>query len=118
MKAATAPRIDSVFRAFADPTRLRILNLLRQGEVCVCDLVNVLGARQPRISQHLAYLRRAGLVVAQAKGKWMYYSLAPARGPFHRKLLECLDCCPAHAPQLAKDAAALRETCCDTGCCD
>ena len=56
---ATTP---DLFRAFADPTRLRILNLLVEGEVCVCDLCGVLGEIQPKISRHLAYLRRAGLV--------------------------------------------------------
>lgn len=63
--AAPANRVDFLFRAFSDRTRLRILNLLKPGELCVCDLVRVLGHPQPKISRHLAYLRKAGLVTAQ-----------------------------------------------------
>ena len=60
--AATTTRVDLTFRAFSDRTRLRILNLLRSGELSVCDLINVIGAPQAKISRHLAYLRKAGLV--------------------------------------------------------
>ena len=59
LKKATP--VDLVFRAFSDRTRLRILHLLRGGELCVCDLVKVLDVPQPKASRHLAYLRRAGL---------------------------------------------------------
>lgn len=109
-----------MFRAFSDRTRLRILSLLRAGELCVCDLVRVVGAPQPTVSRHLAYLRKAGLVTSRKEGLWMYYALAPAKNDFHRKLLECLECCfTAEVPELAKDARALRNVCCDTGkCCD
>jgi ArsR family transcriptional regulator len=120
MKTMTAPPVDLIFRAFADRTRLRILSLLRPGELCVCDLVRVLGAPQPKISRHLAYLRRAGLVTARKEGLWMHYSLAPAIDPFHQKLLECLSCCFADVPQLAKDAKR-RADCCRTAagaCCN
>jgi ArsR family transcriptional regulator len=102
--ASVKPSVDRIFRAFADRTRLRILNLLKPGELCVCDLVRVLASPQPKISRHLAYLRRAGLVTARKEGLWIYYSLAPARNPFHRKVLECLSCCFADVPELAKDA--------------
>ena len=57
------PPVDFMFRAFSDRTRLRILHLLRGGELCVCDLVEVLGVPQPKASRHLAYLRKAGLVL-------------------------------------------------------
>jgi ArsR family transcriptional regulator, arsenate/arsenite/antimonite-responsive transcriptional repressor len=63
------------FQALADRTRLRLLNLMR-GEICVCYLVEILGEPQPKISRHLAYLRRAGLVAARREGKWMHYRLA------------------------------------------
>ena len=63
------------------------------GELCVCDIVAVLLVPQPKASRHLAYLRRAGLVTARKEGLWSYYQLAPARGTFHRKLLDCLACC-------------------------
>src|SRR4051794_14901027 len=70
--------VDRMFRAFSDRTRLRLLNMLGSGEVCVCDLVAVLDVPQPKVSRHLAYLRRAGLVVARKEGLWMHYRLARA----------------------------------------
>ena len=111
-------RVDLAFRAFSDRTRLRILNLLRGGELCVCDLIEVLGVPQAKVSRHLAYLRRAGLVQARKDGLWSYYRLTEARGEFHAKLLECLACCFADVPELSKDAARLgRQEKCGPGCC-
>lgn len=121
MKTKTpTSRVDVMFRAFSDRTRLRILNLLRPGELCVCDLVRVIGAPQPTVSRHLAYLRKAGLVTARKDGLWMYYELAPARTAFHKKLLECVSCCFTDVPELAKDAAALGKECAGAKgrCCD
>ena len=108
-----------MFRAFSDRTRLRLLNLLRSGETCVCDLVDVLGVSQPKVSRHLAYLRRAGLVVARREGVWMHYRLAPAQGEFHQSLLNCLTCCFQSVPELKQDARRLGWTssCCSTDCC-
>ena len=113
-------RVDRMFRAFSDRTRLRILSLLRSGELCVCDLVRVIGAPQPTVSRHLAYLRRAGLVTARKEGLRTYYELAPAKSDFHRKLLECLACCfSADVPELARDAKSLASVCRDKrACCD
>jgi ArsR family transcriptional regulator len=119
MIAATAKiPADRIFRAFADRTRLRILSLLTGGELCVCDLVRVIGGPQPKISRHLSYLRRAGLVKARKQGLWMHYSLAVAKGDFHQKLLECLSCCFKDVPELASDAKR-RAKCCSNGddCC-
>jgi ArsR family transcriptional regulator len=122
MKLATpkTSRVDVMFRAFSDRTRLRILNLLRPGELCVCDLVRVIGAPQPKVSRHLAYLRKAGLVRARKEGLWMYYELSPVKNDFHRKLLECLECCfTAEVPELARDMKALGKACCEAeACCD
>ena len=119
MKLATKTNlVDRMFRAFSDRTRLRILNLLRPGELCVCDLVRVIGAPQPTVSRHLAYLRKAGLVTARREGLWMYYRLAPAAGPFHRKLLECLACCFDDVPELARDLRALGKACGGSGNAD
>lgn len=64
-----------LFAALADVTRLRLLNLIAGREVCVCHLVDVLGQSQPKISRHLAYLRRAGVVAARREGKWMHYRM-------------------------------------------
>ncbi len=107
--------VDLMFRALSDRTRLRILHLLRDGEQCVCDLTRVIDAPQPKISRHLAYLRRAKLVTARKQGLWNYYSLAPARGAFHEKLLDCLAHCFADVPELAADQRKLRKGC--QGCC-
>jgi ArsR family transcriptional regulator len=63
------------FRALADRTRLRLLNLMRESEVCVCFFVEILKTNQPKISRHLAYLRRAGIVGARRQGPWMHYRI-------------------------------------------
>jgi ArsR family transcriptional regulator len=105
-----------MFRAFSDRTRLRILHLLRTGEQCVCDLVRVLAVPQPKVSRHLAYLKRAGLVTSRKDGLWMYYKLAPAKNEFHRKLMDCLSCCFVEVPELERDAKRLvaeKSKCCD-----
>lgn len=67
--------IELLFKALADRTRLRLINLMGDDELCVCFLVEVLKTNQPKISRHLAYLRRAGLVSARREGKWMHYSV-------------------------------------------
>lgn len=113
-KAPPTARVDLMFRAFSDRTRLRILNMLRLGELCVCHIVDVLGVPQPKASRHLAYLRKAGLVKARKQGQWSYYRLAPARGALHQKLLDCLCCCLHDVPELVRDAKRLKEV---TGCC-
>ena len=116
--AVSTTRVDKMFRAFSDRTRLRILHLLRDGERCVCDLVEVLGIPQPKASRHLSYLRKAGLVVARKQGLWSYYSLAPSRGVFHEKLLDCLATCFREVPELAKDKERLAEIRSAARCCE
>jgi ArsR family transcriptional regulator len=115
----TAPpktSVDQMFRAFSDRTRLRILNLLRAGEICVCDIVTVLDAPQPTISRHLAYLRRSRLVLARKEGLWIHYRLAPATSDFHKSLLHCLQSCFTAVPELAKDTRRLKTKGCSPGC--
>ena len=68
-------QMETLFLALADKTRLRILNLIRDDEVCVCYFTEVLGESQPKVSRHLAYLRNAGIVSARRDGKWMNYSI-------------------------------------------
>jgi ArsR family transcriptional regulator len=109
--------IDFMFRAFSDRTRLRILHVLQGGELCVGDIVEVLLAPQPRVSRHLAYLRKANLVVARKSGQWSHYSLAPAKTPFHRKLLECLAKCFGEVPELQADTARAAKIRKSGGCC-
>ena len=71
--------LDLLFRALADRTRLRLLNLIADREICVCYFVEILRISQPKISRHLAYLRRAGIVAARRQGRWMHYRLVSPR---------------------------------------
>ncbi len=112
-----ADRTDQMFRAFSDRTRLRILSILRGGECCVGNVVDILGIEQPKASRHLAYLRNAGLVRSRRSALWTYYSLAPAVGEFHGKLLECLACCFSEVPQLLEDQAKAERIRGAGGCC-
>ena len=114
---AASQSVSDKFAAFSDPTRLRILHLLREGEMCVGDLVTILDMPQPTISRHLAYLRRSHLVETRKSGLWMYYSLAPAKSDFHRKLLDCLTACFADVPELKKDAMRAKKVKKAGGCC-
>lgn len=113
---ATLP-VGLALRALSEPTRVRILHLLRRGPLCVGDLVDVLGILQPNASRHLAYLRRAQLVKDERRGGWTFYRLAPARRGFHRKLLELLDEAAEQLPEAQSDEAALRKLQTKGGCC-
>jgi len=113
----TACNIDLMFRAFSDRTRLRILHILQDGELCVGDIVEILRAPQPRVSRHLAYLRKANLVVTRRSGQWNHYSLAPVSSPFHRKLLECLAKCFGEVPEVKADSARAAKIRRSGGCC-
>jgi len=73
--------LTGVYAALADPTRLRILALLRDGEICVCHIHASLDVPQPTASRHLAYLRKSGLVDARREGIWMHYRLTPIDNP-------------------------------------
>jgi ArsR family transcriptional regulator, arsenate/arsenite/antimonite-responsive transcriptional repressor len=115
--APPARRVDLLFRAFSDRTRLRILHVLLGRELCVGDLVSVLRVPQPSASRHLAYLRRAGLVVVRRDGLWCHYSLAPAAGAVHEHLLACLARCPPEVPELQADDARVRKVLKSGGCC-
>ena len=109
--------VSDKFAAFSDPTRLRILHLLREGELCVGDLVAILDMPQPTVSRHLAYLRRSALVETRKSGLWMYYSLTAAKSQFHGKLLDCLEACFTDVPELKKDAARAKKLRQKGGCC-
>jgi ArsR family transcriptional regulator, arsenate/arsenite/antimonite-responsive transcriptional repressor len=109
MKTKSAPpQTTTVFRALSDRTRLRILNLLQGGELCVCHIVSVLDIPQPTASRHLSYLRKAGLVVARKEGLWMHYRLSPAHSKSHTMLVECLAQCFREECVFAKDNERLR----------
>ncbi|MGQ0734739.1 MAG: ArsR/SmtB family transcription factor [Acidobacteriota bacterium] len=95
-------------RALADETRLRILALLADGEVCVCHVQAALRLPQPTISRHLAYLRRAGLVWARRDGVWMHYRLASLLSPVIDHVLASTLHALTHAASTPGDAARLR----------
>ena len=118
MKTATSgKRVDLMFRAFSDRNRLRILHLLQERETCVGDIVDILQVPQPRVSRHLAYLRKAGLVVARKVGLWNFYSLAPVQNAFHQQLLDCLATCFREVPEIKADAARAEKVRKSGGCC-
>ena len=93
LAAPTVADLDAVFKGFADPTRIRILSVLAAGELCVCDIVDILGLPQPAVSRHLAYLRRMGLVEATREWKFAHYRLAAPEHAVHRNLLNCVRTC-------------------------
>ncbi|MFB3916500.1 MAG: ArsR/SmtB family transcription factor [Terriglobales bacterium] len=110
--AAKAISIDRLLRVLADPTRLRILNLMRDQEVCVCYFVEVLETSQPKISRHLAYLRRAGLVAARRSGYWMRYRMVIPQDRCAARILgEVLDCMRG-LQQGKRDLTRLEAACC------
>jgi ArsR family transcriptional regulator, arsenate/arsenite/antimonite-responsive transcriptional repressor len=104
--------LPRLFAALADRTRLRLLNLMNGREVCVCYFVEILGQSQPKVSRHLAYLRRAGVVAARREGKWMHYSIerptdGGAAGIFDATLVSF-----AADRQMQADLAQLGRACC------
>ncbi len=103
-------RLDEMLKAAADPTRLRLLNLLRLGGICVCDLQAVLGIPQPTVSRHLAALRHGGLVTDVRRGTRMIYALASGEANPHLEALYWLldRCCPQDE-QMRADIARFRE---------
>lgn len=102
----------TLFHALADRTRLRLLNLLSGGELCVCYLVEVLGEAQPKISRHLGYLRRAGVVAGRREGKWIHYRLVTPTDRDIASVLDCVLSALAGDPAMQLDRVALMRTCC------
>ena len=101
-----------LFAALADRTRLRLLNLMNGKEVCVCYFVEILGQSQPKISRHLAYLRRAGIVAARREGKWMHYKIVvPKHAGAARILSETLSVLSEDRTMLV-DLSRLTKACC------
>ena len=93
ISAPAVADVDALFKGFADPSRIRILNVLAAGELCVCDIVEIVGIPQPAVSRHLAYLRRAELVEVTRESKFAYYRLAKPTHPVHANLLACVRSC-------------------------
>jgi ArsR family transcriptional regulator, arsenate/arsenite/antimonite-responsive transcriptional repressor len=105
-------RIDSletIFKALADRTRLRILGLLLDGEVCVCHIHESLSLPQPKISRHLAYLRRAGFVDTRKDGLWVHYRLARMDDPVMQALVDAVGHAIGHLASGEKDRRRLAQ---------
>lgn len=100
------------FRALADHTRLRLLNLMGDGEVCVCFFVEVLRLNQPKISRHLAYLRRAGVVSARREGKWMHYRIIEPTDPHAARIFNEVRAWLKADALMQRDRARLVKVCC------
>jgi ArsR family transcriptional regulator, arsenate/arsenite/antimonite-responsive transcriptional repressor len=104
--------LDLLFRALADRTRLRLLNLIADKEICVCYFVEILKISQPKISRHLAYLRRAGIVAARREGRWMHYRLLAPREAVASAILKETLAHLRQMPDMERDLARLETRCC------
>lgn len=100
------------FSALADRTRLRLLNLLRDGEVCVCFFAGALDTNNPKISRHLSYLKRASLVSGRRDGKWMHYSLQIPADDAAAKVFDATMKMLESDPEMITDRRRLVDFCC------
>ncbi len=105
--------LETLLKALADGTRLRILGLLTTGEVCVCHIHESLKISQPKVSRHLAYLRRAGLVFTRRDGLWVHYRLASSADPVVSTIQQAVTHALGHVDAIRKDTARLQR---QTGC--
>jgi ArsR family transcriptional regulator, arsenate/arsenite/antimonite-responsive transcriptional repressor len=108
--------LEQYFKALADTNRLRILNLLLHGELCVCDIQHVLASSQPNVSRHLAYLKNSGLVLDRRDGLRIFYRLNEPKQGTKKKLFAFLQDAYRNQEDLHEDTARLREAIRD-GCC-
>lgn len=103
---------ERFFQALGDNTRLRLLNLMGDREICVCYFVEILGQPQPKISRHLAYLRSAGIVTPRREGKWMHYRIAVPANPRAAKILTEILASLKEEKSMQADRARLTRACC------
>lgn len=108
--STTIDRLEDTFKALADRTRLRILALLGNNEVCVCHIHDSLRMPQPTVSRHLAYLRRAGLVSVRRDGVWMHYRVSPSLTPEIRQVLDAAVAALGSVRTTTKDRATFEKT--------
>ena len=111
-KESKVSGMELLFRALADRTRLRLLNLLGETEVCVCFLVEILQISQPKISRHLAYLRRAGVVAARREGKWMHYRIVEPPDAYAAEVFRAVREWLNEDREMQRDQARFRRVCC------
>ena len=112
MSEANGFNAELFFSALADRTRLRLINLLRDGEVCVCFFAGTLATNNPKISRHLAYLKRASLVTARRDGKWMHYSLKRPTEPTAAEVFDATLKMLEKDPNMIRDRKQLLAFCC------
>src|ERR1035441_1600962 len=103
---------ERFFQALGDTTRLRLLSLMGEQELCVCYFVEILKQAQPKISRHLAYLRRAGIVEARREGKWMHYRITPPQDAGAAQLLRQTLAWLKQDRAMQADRARLGKACC------
>jgi ArsR family transcriptional regulator len=99
--------LETVLKALADRTRLRIVGLLAAGEICVCHIHESLGIPQPTASRHLAYLRRAGLVDGRKDGLWVHYRLARMDDPVIQSVMDSVAHALGHVATSERDLRRL-----------
>lgn len=104
--------MELLFKALADRTRLRLLNLMGADEVCVCFFVEVLRTNQPKISRHLAYLRRAGVVTARREGKWMHYRVVEPADAHVARVFREVCAWLMEDKEMQRNRARLAQVCC------
>lgn len=104
--------MEMFFKALADKTRLRLINLIGGDEICVCFFTEVINTTQPKISRHLAYLRRAGLVDARREGKWMHYRITEPDDESAAKVFSEIRAWLAQDAQMQRDRTKLVQVCC------
>jgi ArsR family transcriptional regulator len=110
---AKSPDLVPLFAALADRTRLRLLNLIAGREVCVCYLVEILRQGQPKISRHLAYLRKAGVVAARREGKWMHYRVERPKDMEAALILDAVFESFKSDREMQSDLSRLARACCE-----
>jgi ArsR family transcriptional regulator len=108
-------KVVEIYQCFCEPTRLRILHLLTESPLCVCHFQDALREPQVKISKHLAYLRRRGLVQTKRNGNWIIYSLPTKPSPELEMNLKCLRDCAESDPTFRKDLRRLTEL--QSNCC-
>ena len=113
MRASENARPAFLFKTLSDPTRLRLLNLLACGETCVCELTDTLRVVQPKVSRHLAHLRRAGLVESTRNGKWMHYRWAQHANPLVRHVLAGLRAWMEKDDRMIGERRRRQRVCCE-----
>jgi ArsR family transcriptional regulator, arsenate/arsenite/antimonite-responsive transcriptional repressor len=102
-----------LFKTLSDPTRVRLLNLLACGETCVCELTDTLRVVQPKVSRHLAHLKRAGLVASTRNGKWMHYRWAKHANPLVRHVLAGLQAWMEKDDRMIGERRRREKVCCE-----